>query len=81
MKIRENDSAHELAKILQVSSKFHFILFIYFDDLHLQITERISFKASADNSSAQRANILGIYFFTVSRSFTIDHEIVKKKKK
>ncbi len=53
MKIGENDSTHELAKILQASSKFHFILFFYFDDLHLQIIESICPKASVENSSAQ----------------------------
>ncbi len=53
MKIGENYSAHELAKILQASSKFYFILFFYLDDLHLQIIESISPKASVENSSIQ----------------------------
>ncbi len=44
MKIRKNDSAHELAKMLQASSKFDFIYFLFFDDLHLQIIESISPK-------------------------------------
>ncbi len=37
LKIEENDSAHELAKMLQASSKLNFIILFYFDDLHLQI--------------------------------------------
>ncbi len=49
MKIGENYSAHEFAKIFQASSKFYFILFFYFDDLHLQIIESISSEASVDN--------------------------------
>ncbi len=55
MKIGQNDSVHELARMLQASSKFNFrYLFIfYFDDLHLQIIESISPKASVENSSAQ----------------------------
>ncbi len=53
MKIGENDSIHELAKILQACSKFHFILFFYFDNLHLQIIESFSPKESVENSSAQ----------------------------
>ncbi len=55
MKIGENDSAHELAKISQAYSKFGFILHFYFDDLHLQIIESISPKASVENSSVQWA--------------------------
>ncbi len=39
-----------LTKMLQASSKFNFI---FFDDLHLQIIESISPKASVENSSAQ----------------------------
>ncbi len=58
MKIGENDSIHELQKMLQASSKFNFILFFYFDDLHLQIIESISPKASVENSSAQCAIFL-----------------------
>ncbi len=53
MKVGENYSTHELAKILQASSKFDFILFFYFDDLHLQSIKRISANASVENSSAQ----------------------------
>ncbi len=64
MKIGENDSTHELVKILQESSKFHFILFFYFDDLHLQIIESISPKASVENSSAQWA-IFFKYFVNI----------------
>ncbi len=55
MKIGENDSANELARILQASCKFDFILSFYFDDLHLQIIESISPKASVENSSARWA--------------------------
>ncbi len=46
MKIGQNDSVYELARMLQASSKFNFrYLFIfYFDDLHLQIIESISPK-------------------------------------
>ncbi len=55
MKIGENNSTHELLKILQASSKFDFILFFYFDDLHLQIIETIFPKVSVENSSAQWA--------------------------
>ncbi len=58
MKIVQNDSAHELARMLQASSKFDFIylfIYFYFDDLHLQIIESISPKASVENSSAQWA--------------------------
>ncbi len=57
MKI-ENDSAHELANILQASSKFDFILFFYFDDPHLEIIESISPKSSVENSSAQWAILI-----------------------
>ncbi len=39
--------------MLQASSKFDFIYIFYFDDLHLQIIESISPKASVENSSAQ----------------------------
>ncbi len=46
MKIVENDSAHQLSKMLHASSKFDLIYFIFFDDLHLQIIESISPKAS-----------------------------------
>ncbi len=42
MKIGENDSAHQLSKMLHASSKFDFIYLIFFDDLHLQIIESIS---------------------------------------
>ncbi len=56
MKIGEKDSAHELAKMMQASSKFDF----FFDDLHLQIIESISPKASVENSSAQWAIFLMI---------------------
>ncbi len=52
MKIGENDSVHEM---LQASSKFYFILFYFFDDLHLQIIKSISPKASVENSSAHWA--------------------------
>ncbi len=55
MKIVENDSGHELAKMLQANSKFGFILFFYFDDLHLQIFESISSKVSVENLSAEWA--------------------------
>ncbi len=41
--------------MFQASSKFNFILFLFFDDLHLQIIESISPKASVKNSSAQWA--------------------------
>ncbi len=61
MKIGENDSAHELVRMLQASSKFDiqfYFLFFYFDDLHLQIIESISPKVSVDNSSAQWAIFL-----------------------
>ncbi len=44
-----------LTKMLQASLKFDFILFFIFDDLHLQIIESISPKASVGNSSVQRA--------------------------
>ncbi len=51
LKIGQNDSAHELTRMLQACSKFNFIyLFIfYFDDLHLQIIESISPKAYVEN--------------------------------
>ncbi len=62
-KIGENDSPHKLSRMLQASSEFNLIylffiflfyfLFYFFDDLHLQIIESISPKASVDNSSAQ----------------------------
>ncbi len=55
MKIGENYSAHEHARMLQASSKFdfNFFNFFYFDDLHLQIIESISPKVAVENSSAQ----------------------------
>ncbi len=56
MKIGENDSAHEVAKILQASWKFDFIYFLFFWwSTHLQIIESISPKAFLENSSAQWA--------------------------
>ncbi len=42
-------------KMLHTSSKFDFIYLFFFDDLHLQIIESISPKASVDDSSAQWA--------------------------
>ncbi len=47
MKIGENDSAHELCENAAGNFKI--------DDLHLQIIESISPKASVENSSAQWA--------------------------
>ncbi len=67
MKIGENDSTQELVKMLQASSKFNFILFCYFDDLHLQIIESISPKASVENSSAHWA----IFYIYNKLSFII----------
>ncbi len=61
MKIGENDSVHEFAKMLQASSKldlFWFFLNFFFYDLHLQIIESISPKASVEKSSAQWAILL-----------------------
>ncbi len=60
MKIGENNSAHELVRMLQASSKFYFIVY-FVDDLHLQIIESISPKASVENSSAQCAIFLLCY--------------------
>ncbi len=54
MKIRENDSAHEI----------QFFIFFYFDDLHLQLIESISPKASVENSSAQWAIFYLLYSIT-----------------
>ncbi len=53
MKLGENYSAHELAKMLHASSKLDFFIFL-FDDLHLQIIESISPKASVENLSAHK---------------------------
>ncbi len=60
MKIGENNSARELARMMQASSKFDFIyLFIfYFDYLQLQSIKSISPKASVENSSAQWAIVI-----------------------
>ncbi len=52
MKIGENDSPHQLSKMLHANSKFNFIFIYFFDDLHLQIIESISPKASVENSAA-----------------------------
>ncbi len=46
MKIWENDSAHDI-RFKKIKN--------YFDDLHLQIIESISPKASVENSSAHWA--------------------------
>ncbi len=77
MKIGENDSAHELAKMLQASSKFNFIYLFIFDDLNLQNIESISPKASVENSSAQWAifqmyeQMLKPLYFLISQDLTI----------
>ncbi len=54
MKIAENDSAHELAKMLHASSNWILFFIFLFDDLHLQIIESISPKASVENSSGHK---------------------------
>ncbi len=48
MKIGENYSAHKVRNLILFN-------FFYFDDLHLQIIESISTKASVENLSAQWA--------------------------
>ncbi len=68
MKIGENDSTYELAKILQASSEFDFFFNFYFDDLPLQNIETIPPKASIGNSSAHWAIALvmlggGVHLF------------------
>ncbi len=45
MKMGENDSTHELARMLQASSEFKLIFFVFVDNLHLQIIESIFPKA------------------------------------
>ncbi len=65
MNIGENDSAREHAKMLQASLKFDFIYFLFVDDLHLQIIESISPKASVETSSAHWA----IFYFHDNQHF------------
>ncbi len=49
--------------MLQASLEFDMILFLFFDDLYLQIIESIDPKASVENLSAQWAIFLtSIYF-------------------
>ncbi len=56
MKREENNSTHKLARMLQANSKFDFIY--YFHNLHLQIIESISLKASVENSPTQWAILI-----------------------
>ncbi len=72
MKIGENNSIHQLSKMLHASLKFDFF-WGGGDDLHLQIIESIFPKVSEENSSAQ-----WVIFVYLSKSSEAPH-IFKRK--
>ncbi len=81
MKIGESDSAHELVRMPHTSSKFYliYVFIYYFDDLHLQIIESISPKASVENSSVQWAiflNQTNTFDYTHMQCFLEEKQVV-----